>query len=393
MDLFDILLIVAHLLIFIVFVNRYIFGEFFLHLNAKALSETIEEFEPSVTFIIPMYNEGSNIKNAIKSISQLKYPKDKLHTIIIDDCSQDNSFKIATEEAKKFPNIQVFKNKKNIGKRKSLIWAVKKCPTEFVISMDSDVTLDKDVIFHLMRCFIRPDIAAVGGKINVANININWLTQMQTVKYFYSYECLKNIERAFFTVMCLSGCLTAYRKKVLIELEELLANRNVFGIPIKYGEDRFLTRHIIKAGYKTTLTLYANAYTKVPENLNKYFSQQLRWRRSNIIDYFCGLSHIWKVHPIVGVHYLGLFAMLMSYSMIIFQTIVSSYFFELMMYHLLILFGFSLFYQIKTWKYPKNKKASFPLSFLTIAIIMPVTYLILTPIALFTLDSGSWETR
>jgi len=27
------------------------------------------------------------------------------------------------------------------------------------------------------------------------------------------------------------------------------------------------------------------------------------------------------------------------------------------------------------------------------AFVMPVTYLLMTPLALFTLDSGSWETR
>jgi hypothetical protein len=34
-----------------------------------------------------------------------------------------------------------------------------------------------------------------------------------------------------------------------------------------------------------------------------------------------------------------------------------------------------------------------PLAFLPMAILMPVAYLILTPLGLFTLDSSSWETR
>ena len=34
-----------------------------------------------------------------------------------------------------------------------------------------------------------------------------------------------------------------------------------------------------------------------------------------------------------------------------------------------------------------------PWAFLPIAILMPATYLLFTPLALFTLDSGSWETR
>ncbi|MDB4956156.1 MAG: glycosyl transferase family 2, partial [Myxococcales bacterium] len=33
------------------------------------------------------------------------------------------------------------------------------------------------------------------------------------------------------------------------------------------------------------------------------------------------------------------------------------------------------------------------LSFMPLSLLMPVTYALLTPLALFTLDSGSWETR
>jgi hypothetical protein len=34
-----------------------------------------------------------------------------------------------------------------------------------------------------------------------------------------------------------------------------------------------------------------------------------------------------------------------------------------------------------------------PLSFIPLSLLMPVTYALLTPLALFTLDTASWETR
>ena len=113
---------------------------------------------------------------------------------------------------------------------------------------------------------------------------------MQVTKYWYSYFFMKNLEWGFRRIMCLSGCLTAYRRSVLIELEPLLEDRSVLGVPIKYGEDRFLTRQIVKAGYLTTMTLDARCCTFVPNTLSGYFSQQLRWRRSNIVDYAGGFS-------------------------------------------------------------------------------------------------------
>ena len=41
----------------------------------------------------------------------------------------------------------------------------------------------------------RPTIAAVGGRIHVSNPNENWLTRLQTIKYYFGQEHLKNLER------------------------------------------------------------------------------------------------------------------------------------------------------------------------------------------------------
>jgi cellulose synthase/poly-beta-1,6-N-acetylglucosamine synthase-like glycosyltransferase len=215
---------------------------------------------------------------------------------------------------------------------------------------------------------------------------------MQAIKYYFGYEYLKNLERAFSSVMCLSGCLTAYRRHVLMELEPILEDRNVFGVPIKYGEDRFLTRQIVRAGYETTLTLDAVCWTKAPETLTKYFSQQLRWRRSNMIDVLCSFNHVWKLNPIVALHYLSLFAMLISYPVVVIQSLVNGFFWDLAIIHLAILAVFGVVYWIDTRSYPAAARVD-PFWFLPMAVVMPVTYLLYTPLGLFTLDSSSWETR
>jgi cellulose synthase/poly-beta-1,6-N-acetylglucosamine synthase-like glycosyltransferase len=215
---------------------------------------------------------------------------------------------------------------------------------------------------------------------------------MQTIKYYFGYEYLKNLERYFCSVMCLSGCLTAYRRHVLIELEPVLEDRNVFGVPIKYGEDRFLTRQVVKAGYETTLTLDAICWTVAPNTMTKYFAQQLRWRRSNLVDFFCGMSHAWRLHPIVAVHYLSLFGMLVSYPLVIVHNMVFGSFYDLAFFNISVLSFFGFMYWLDTRHLPPSQRVH-PIWFLPMAVVMPVTYLLYTPLALFTLDSSSWETR
>ena len=49
-----------------------------------------------------------------------------------------------------------------------------------------------------------------------------------------------------------------------------------------------------------------------PNTVAKYFSQQLRWRRSNVVDYLGGLSHVWRLHPLLAIHYISMAVVLVG---------------------------------------------------------------------------------
>lgn len=49
------------------------------------------KFEPTVSFIIPCYNERSILKEKVENCLQLDYPADKLEIIFITDGSDDGS--------------------------------------------------------------------------------------------------------------------------------------------------------------------------------------------------------------------------------------------------------------------------------------------------------------
>jgi cellulose synthase/poly-beta-1,6-N-acetylglucosamine synthase-like glycosyltransferase len=247
---------------------------------------------------------------------------------------------------------------------------------------------------ELIKRFTAPDIAAVGGRIHVSNPNENWLTKLQTIKYYFGQEHLKNLERSLKSVMCLSGCLTAYCRHVLMQLEPILEDRNILGIPIKYGEDRFLTRQIVKAGYRTVMTMKAMCFTKAATTMTAYFNQQLRWKRSNVVDYIGGIGHAWKLHPLLCLQYLSLLMLLLVYPFVIVTHVLRGDFFDLAMFHLAVIAAFGMIY----WFAPSTRALPpwlrvHPIAFLPMAVLMPVAYLLLTPLGMFTLDTSSWQTR
>ena len=382
------------LFIFIVFLNRYVFGLWLTIARGRKLDETIEGYEPTIGVVVPLFNEGKSIYDTIISLVSLDYPKEKLQVTVVDDCSTDDSYEWACKAAREHDNVKVLRNPVNQGKRKGINHAVRESTAEIIVSVDSDVIVYPTALRELVRRFVSPEIAAVGGRIHVSNPNENWLTRLQTIKYYFGQEHLKNLERGLRSVMCLSGCLTAYRRHVLMELEPILENRNLLGVAIKYGEDRFLTHQIVKHGYRTVMTMDAMCFTKAATTMNGYFNQQLRWKRSNIVDFIVGVGHAWKLHPLLCLQYLSMLMLLLVYPFVIITHITSGGFFQLATFHLqlIALFGLIYYFAPSVRRLPPWLRVH-PIGFLPMAVLMPVAYLLLTPLGLFTLDSSSWETR
>ncbi len=388
-----VLWVIVHCLAVVVFVNRYVAGLLLRLSKRKTWDETRDDYEPTITAVIPMFNEGKAIQETLQSLLDSDYPAHKLNVICVDDCSTDNSYECAREIARTSNGrLTIIKNRVNLGKRRSIIRATREATAEIIVSVDSDVVVDVPAVRQLIRRFTDDKIAAVGGWVDVRNKQENWLTRMQVVKYWYSYFFMKNLEWGFRRVMCLSGCLTAYRRAILVELEPVLQDRQVLGVPIKYGEDRFLTRQIVKAGYLTTMTLDARCRTFVPSTLAGYFSQQLRWRRSNLVDYAGGFSHVWRLNPVLAIHFFSLFALLLVYPIALVRALATHRFFPALVLHLQVVVFFGLLYRWQTRKQPKEERVG-ALSFAPLSFLMPITYALLTPLALFTLDTASWETR
>ncbi len=389
----ELLTVVVQAFLLILIANRYVGRLFLWAFRKRSDGELAEDYRPKVTVVVPLFNEGESVRATIKSLLAQDYPADKLNVIVVDDCSTDGSYLHACRESQRSDRVRVLRNDRNMGKRRSINRAVRKSDAEIIVSVDSDVLVAEDAIRLLMRQFTSPDMAAVGGRVSISNKHDNWLTRMQSIKYFFSYYFTKGLEPAFKSVMCLSGCLTAYRRSVLLELEPLLEARALMGVPIKYGEDRFLTRQIIKAGYKTTMTLDAVCETKAVDNLDGYFAQQLRWRRSNMVDYMAGILHVWRRHPVVAIHYFCSCAGLLIYPTLVAHSLFTGWFWELMLGHLGLTAVMGVIYAVWSRKAERAENRVAPHNILTLGMIAPITYCALLPLAFFTLDSGCWETR
>jgi N-acetylglucosaminyltransferase len=381
-------------LVLIVFCNRYIFGSI-----ARLLDPRTEKgfgadpkVWPRVSIIVPVFNEGSHVLATAKSFDLLDYPKDRLEIVFIDDCSTDNTLEFLQTVEASYPHMRISRNPRNMGKRLGIKRVVQEVTSELVLSVDSDVIVDANALKQLVRHMHSTGADGVGGCVFVSNADENWLTRMQAVKYWVGYQFLKNVENAFDHVMCLSGCLTLYKREALLAVDEDVADRRFLGEEVKYGEDRFLTRKLVERGFRTRLCFEARCFTKAPATMANYLSQQLRWRRSNLIDQISALPHHAKFNPYVLVHYLSMGMLLFFYPLFLAAEIFQLGFVMPMLIHGLVATFFALAYEINKRKLPEFAQTS-GIWFLSMAIVFPVLYMTMTPLALATLATTSWETR
>ncbi len=258
--------------------------------------------EPTVSILLPCYNEGPDVYESIKTILECDYPIDKFEVIATDDCSRDDSFRWIQKATEDHPGRVVARqNPHNMGKSRTLIGASHVSHSDIIIVIDSDCIFAKDTIRQLVSCFTSPKMGIVGGKVGVRNPNVNTLTQVQAYVYYLAFDLWKTYENWTKSVTCVGGYLLAIRRSLFERIEPTILARNWFGAEVVEGEDRFITHHALLLGYDTFVNINARCWTKAPEKYPQFFVQQYRWRKSGVRDLALTYKLLWKhagnVHP------------------------------------------------------------------------------------------------
>lgn len=364
------------------------------------------DYEPTVSVVMSCYNEGEAVYNTIKSMRASNYPIDKLQILAFDDCSKDDSFFWIEKAAQEFPNVVARQSPKNQGKAHNVLDAVASSNGEIIVSVDSDCIFDANAIKELVACFTEEKIAAVGGRVGVSNANENWLTRFQTFTYALSFLVIKSCENFFRKIQCLSGPLVAIRRECFDEIKDQIASRSFFGVKITNGEDRALTQMLLLQGYDTYLNIESLCYTNVPSTISQYAKQQLRWRRSAVGQYAQLVLNIRKMIFNNGFlsaffSFFPIFVLLAWNSLVVTAWMSEKIIFTMM--SLLICHFFigpcivmAFYLYARSSKYSDLQQISlFDLLLCRIyaAFWYPISTVVITLFALFTLDDGGWVTR
>jgi len=250
---------------------------------------------PSLTVIIPAYNEGEMVLNSIESAAQAVYPKDRLEILVVDDGSKDDTWKYIQQAAERFPGrVTPIRFEKNRGKREALAEGFAKARGEIVVTIDSDSVIEPTALLAIAGPFRDPEIGAVAGKVAVYNRRHGVIPRMLHVRYILSFDLLRAVESSYRTVYCCPGALTAYRTSAVRRVLKNWSTQTFLGVRCTYGEDRALTNYILQSGFHTVYQRSAVVHTLAPQTYLKMCKMFLRWDRSYIREEIRFQSIVWK---------------------------------------------------------------------------------------------------
>jgi hyaluronan synthase len=253
-------------------------------------------FRPTVSIVIPAFNEEDAVEATIDACYSSEYPADRLEVVVIDDGSTDRTWERILAARERNPSVVCIRFPGNRGKRAAMAEGIRHSSGEIAVFIDSDSVVEPDGLARLVADFADERVGAVVGHADVLNKTANWLSRMQQVRYFVAFRVIKGSESLFGAVTCASGCFSAYRRTALLAILERWENQRFLGRPATFGDDRALTNYVLR-DWRILYQSEARSHTIVPESIRVFGRQQLRWKKSWLRESLHVSRFIWRKHP------------------------------------------------------------------------------------------------
>ena len=231
---------------------------------------------PTMTVIIPCFNEEKTVAATIHSVLALDYPQDKISFILVDDGSTDNTLAVL-KSFEHLSNVRVV-SKVNGGKHTAVNLGIDMTTTDLVACLDADSFVTPETLRNIVPYFDDPEIKAVVPSIKVFEPT-NMLQSMQKNEYRWGVF-LRRMLSSMGALYVTPGPFSTFRTSVY---HELGGYKNAH-----LTEDMEMAMRLQKNGYKFVNSHSAHVYTVTPATIKTLLKQRVRWTYgflNNVFDY------------------------------------------------------------------------------------------------------------
>ncbi len=212
--------------------------------------------EPSVSLLIPAYNEASVIEAKIENALELDYPAEKLEIAIASDGSRDETVEKARACAERLGvagRVRIFAYTENRGKVAALNDTVPRLSGEVVVFSDASAMFEPDALRHLVANFADPHVGAAGGIYRIRREETA-ATGAQEEMYWRYESFLKSQEAAMGSVLGLHGTIHSLRRELY-----------PYPPPGTINDDWVIPVRVLQLGYRVVYDPRARTYEEAHE--------------------------------------------------------------------------------------------------------------------------------
>ena len=275
--------------------------------------------EYKVTVLIACFNEDpTSVVSIFENILALDYPVYEI--LFLDDGSADplafevaKSFAEAHQDSPNAPVFKIMRFEENRGKREVMIDGFNQASGDYVFLLDSDSEILPNALTELLRPFEDGKTTSCVGNIGILNKNENFLTKLQSISYYSSFQLGRAAQSITGDVAVCSGAFCIHKKDFILQHLEGFRHYKFLGVSVSAGDDRELTAFSKMSGGKTRYQSTAYCETEAPSTWRKFQSQRRRWQRSAYIGSLKSVrdifpKHLWHLFWVFGEAYSWLIA-------------------------------------------------------------------------------------
>jgi poly(ribitol-phosphate) beta-N-acetylglucosaminyltransferase len=94
--------------------------------------------EPTISVVIPVFNIESELPDCLASVSRQSLSPDRFETILVDDCSTDSSYTVASSGAAGIGNARVIRSEMNQGPGAARNLGIAAARGKYILFLDGD---------------------------------------------------------------------------------------------------------------------------------------------------------------------------------------------------------------------------------------------------------------
>lgn len=240
---------------------------------------------PSVTLIVPCFNEGKALEEKIKNTFDLEYPKELLQLIFVCDGSSDGSEQIPM----KYDQILTLFSPERKGKLAAMKRAVSYSEGDILVFCDGNTVLNKEALLNIVQPYADYRVGAVTGEKYILSDPEDSASSVGEGMYWKYESFLKKYDSFFYTVVGGAGELMSYRKTLF----EFLPDNTIL-------DDFMLTMKIAEKGYLVKYVPEARASEYASSNVEEETKRKIRiaaggWQSISRLPKAINPFHDWKL--------------------------------------------------------------------------------------------------